>query len=411
MGKEFLNLMEPEEVKNILDSLKLSQNVELINLRKCLGRVLAEDIYSLMDLPPFDRVTMDGYALRAQDTFGASEDNPKILELVEVVRAGDIPQKKVLKGCCVEVGTGAPLPPQADAVVMLEYTEISGNQVFLYQGAAPGENIAKQGSDIEMNHTLLKRHTILTPDKIGVLSAMGMEKVPVYSQIKVGIISTGNEIVPCGEELSYGKIYDVNSQTVASAVESCGCIPIDLQIVRDDFETLKNAIKTLSDADVIITSGGTSAGAGDVLRAVVEEMGEVLVHGIALKPGKPTLIGLIKDGVDKVLIGLPGYPVAALVVFESLIAPFLRRNSGLASEEAALVKLRLSRRFHPSRGRTHQLLVKIQDGLAIPILKDSGAITALAEADGYIEIPKNIEIIEKGTMVDVRLFSRKFNLF
>lgn len=410
MGKEFLTLMEPEEVKKILSSLKLAKNVEHINLGECWGRVLAEDIYSLMDLPPFDRVSMDGYALRAEDTFGASEDNPKILKLVGVVRAGDTPNKNVQEGCCVEVGTGAPLPPLANAVVMLEYTEISGDEVVIYQGAAPGENIAKQGSDIEMNHMLLKKNTLLTPDKIGVLSAMGLEKVPVYSQIKVGIISTGNEIMPGGGKLPYGKIYDVNSQTVAAAVLSCGCKPINLQIVRDEFESLKNAINGLVDVDVIITSGGTSAGAGDVLRAVVEELGQVLVHGVALKPGKPTLMGLIGDN-DQVLIGLPGYPVAALVVFESLIAPFLRKNSGLAMEDASVVKLALSRRFHPSRGRTHQLLVKVQDDRAIPILKDSGAITALADADGYIEIPKNTEILEEGTVVDVRLFKRKFNLF
>lgn len=410
MGKEFLSLMEPSEVKKILDSLKLASNVEYINLRECWGRVLAEDICSAMDLPPFDRISMDGYALQAQDTFGASEDEPKVLKLVGVVRAGDVPSKDVLRGCCVEVGTGAPLPPQADAVVMLEYTEISDDEVYVYQGVAPGENIAKQGSDIEKDHRLLKENTFLTPDKIGVLSAMGLEEVPVYSQIKVGIISTGNEIVPCGAQLPYGKIYDVNSQTVASAVLSCGCLPIDIQIVRDDFESLKNAIKGLVDADVIITSGGTSAGAGDVLRAVVDELGQVLVHGIALKPGKPTLIGIMGEN-DQVLIGLPGYPVAALVVFESLIAPFLREKSHLPSEDASVVKLKLSRRFHTSRGRTHQLLVKVQEGLAIPILKDSGAVTALAEADGYIEIPKNTEILEKGTVMDIKLFNRKFNLF
>jgi molybdopterin molybdotransferase len=183
-----------------------------------------------------------------------------------------------------------------------------------------------------------------------------------------------------------------------------------LQIVRDDFESLKNAINGLADADVIITSGGTSAGAGDVLRAVVEDLGQVLVHGIALKPGKPTLIGLIGPD-EQVLVGLPGYPVAALVVFESLVAPFLRSNSFLPIEDAPVVKLRLSRRFHTSRGRTHQLLVRVQEGGAIPILKDSGAITALAEADGYIEIPKNTEILEEGTLVDVKLFNRKFNFF
>jgi molybdopterin molybdotransferase len=296
----------------------------------------------------------------------------------------------------------------------VEYTEKSGHQILVYQGVAPGENITKKGSDVEENHLLLKKNTVLTPDKIGVLSAIGMASIPVYAQTKVGIISTGNEIIPVGEDLDYGKVYDVNSQTVTSAVQSCGCIPIGVQIVSDNLESLKNAISSLMDeADIIITSGGTSAGAGDVLRSVIEDMGEVLVHGISFKPGKPTLIGLIKGKENKILIGLPGYPVAALVVFESLIAPFLRQSSGFAAADNRphSIPLKISRRFHPSRGRTHNLLVKVQDGLAVPIQKDSGAIAALADADGYVEIPKSTEIIEEGTLVQVKLFRRLMGLF
>ncbi|MDP3066203.1 MAG: molybdopterin-binding protein [Methanobacteriaceae archaeon] len=410
MGKEFLNLMEPEEVKNILNSLVGDKTVEKVGLKKSLGRVLAENIYSSMDLPPFDRAAMDGYAVIAQNTFGASEDEKKVLKIIDVVRAGDYPRKNVENGACIEVGTGAPAPPQADAVVMVEYTEKSGDKILIYQGVAPGENIAKMGSDIKKDHLLLRKATVLTPDKIGVLSAMGMNEVPVYSKPEVGIISTGNEIVTPGEVLPRGKIYDVNSQTVASAVLACGCTPANVQIVKDDYQSLKKSIDSLIDSDIIITSGGTSAGAGDVLRDVVEDMGEVLVHGIAMKPGKPTLIGLIKG---KILIGLPGYPVAALLVLEALVVPFLRQNLGLAFEEENhdTKKLKISRRFHTSRGRTQHLLVRIENGSAIPILKDSGAITALAEADGYIEIPKNIEIIEKHALVDVKLFRQGFTLF
>jgi molybdopterin molybdotransferase len=414
MGNEFLNVMEPYEAENILNSLQLKKTVEKVDIEKCLGRVLADDIYSPIDLPPFDRVAMDGYAVRAENTFGASEDDPEVLKLIDVVGAGDEPDKNVLEGTCVEVGTGAPVPQEADAVVMVEYTEKSGDQILFYQGVAPGENITKKGSDIEKDHLLLKRNTVLTPDKIGVLSAIGMKSIPVYSQTKVGIISTGNEIIPVGEDLPYAKVYDVNSQTITSAVLSCGCIPMDIQIVPDDFEALKNAINNLMDhVDIIITSGGTSAGAGDVLRAVIEDMGEVLVHGIAFKPGKPTLIGLIKGEHNKILVGLPGYPVAALVVFESLIAPFLRRRSGfkVVDDGSNSIQLKISRRFHPSRGRTHHLLVKVDDGLAVPIQKDSGAITALADADGYVEIPKSTEILEEGTLIQVKLFRRLMGLF
>lgn len=409
MGDEFLNLMEPYEAKNILNSLKLKKTVEMVDIRNCLGRVLADDIYSSIALPPFDRVAMDGYAVLAKDTFGASEDNPKALKLIEVIGAGDKPQKNIVDGTCTEVGTGAPAPQKADAVVMVEYTEKSGNEILIYRGVAPGENITKKGSDIEENNLLLKKDTVLTPDKIGVLSAIGMAKIPVYVQTKVGIISTGNELVKAGEDIDYGKVYDVNSQSITSAVLSCGCIPISIQIVSDNFEALKNAINSLiDDADIIITSGGTSAGAGDILRPVIEDMGEVLVHGISFKPGKPTLIGIIEGHENKILIGLPGYPVSALMVFESLIAPFLRRTSGWEAVDSGpiSVPLKISRRFHSSRGRTHQLLVKVQDGLAVPIQKDSGAIAALAHADGYLEIPKSTEIIEEGTIVEVKLFQR-----
>lgn len=414
MGNEFLNVMEPYEAENILNSLQIEKKVERVDIENSLGRVLAEDIYSAIDLPPFDRVAMDGYAVRAENTFGASEDDPKVLKLIDVVGAGDEPNKNVLEGTCIEVGTGAPAPPDADAVVMVEYTEKSADQILFSQGVAPGENITKKGSDIEVDHLLLKMNTVLTPDKIGVLSAIGMKSIPVYSQPKVGIISTGNEIIPVGEDLPYAKVYDVNSQTITSAVLSCGCIPLGIQIVPDDFETLKYAINNLmDDADIIVTSGGTSAGAGDVLRAVLEDIGEVLVHGIAFKPGKPTLIGLIKGEKNKVLIGLPGYPVAALVVFESLIAPFLRRSSGfkMVEDGSNSIQLKISRRFHPSRGRTHHLLVKVEDDQAVPIQKDSGAITALAAADGYIEIPKSTEILEAGTLVQVKLFRRQLGLF
>ncbi|HMK54824.1 MAG TPA: gephyrin-like molybdotransferase Glp [Methanobacteriaceae archaeon] len=410
MGTEFLNLKEPEEVKNILNSLVIDNAAEKVELTKSFGRILAENIYSTMDLPPFDRVAMDGYAVRAENIFGASEDEPKALEMIDVVRAGDNPLKSVENDTCIEVGTGAPAPPLADAVVMVEFTERSGNEILIYQGVAPGENIVKKGSDLKKDILILKKATILTPDKIGVLSAMGIKEVLVYFKPKVGIISTGNEIVAPGREINPGEIYDVNSQTVAATILACGCLPTGVLIVKDDFQSLKNAINSLMDSDIIITSGGTSAGAGDVLRAVVEDMGEILVHGIAIKPGKPTLIGRIDN---KTIIGLPGYPVAALLILETFVVPFLRRNLGLAFEEDGYdtIQIEISRRFHTSRGRTHNLLVKVKNGFAIPILKDSGAITALAEADGYIEIPKNTEIIEKGTLVDVKLFRQRFTLF
>ncbi|CDG64442.1 MAG: molybdopterin molybdotransferase [Methanobacterium sp.] len=408
MGKEFLNLMDTDEVKKIIDSLDMERKIERINLEDAYQRVLAEDVHALIDLPPFNRASMDGYAVQAQDTFGASEDNPVYLDLIEKIRAGDSPSKEVQKGTCSEVGTGAPLPEGADAVVMVEVTDIQNDKVEIREPVAPGTNWALQGSDIKKGQLLMEKGTLLTAAKIGALSAVGLKEIPVFAQPVVAVISTGNELIKPEEELKYGKLYDINSESISNAVRSCGCKPLSSTIVKDDYNSIKNKIESYKDADVIITSGGTSAGAGDILRQVVEDMGEILVHGISVKPGKPTLIGTLpEDRGNIVLFGLPGYPVSALMIFHGFVAPFLRGLAGLneVTDKTEIRELKLSRRYHSARGRSHFVLVKIEDDLVHPILKDSGAITALAEADGYFEVPKNVEIIEEGEEVKVHSLS------
>jgi molybdopterin molybdotransferase len=406
MGQEFLNIMDADAVKDIIANIPIEKRVEKIPLENTLTRILAEDVHATINLPPFRRVSMDGYAVLSEDTFSACEDNPVRLKLLEVIGAGDIPNNKLERGFCSEVSTGAPVPENADGVVMVEHTDVHDGDILIYESSAIGQNIAKEGSDVKSGELLLSAKTRITPDKIGVLSAMGMKEVPVFQKPKVAIISTGNEIINNTEELTYGKIYDINSQTISSAVRSCGCIPVHTEIVKDDYNLLKIKINEFKDVDLIITSGGTSAGTGDVLREVLDDLGEVLVHGISVKPGKPTIIGRLDNGGDsKFLFGLPGYPVAALMVFHVFFAPFLRRMASLNAStnlmDNGILELELSSRYRPARGRTHYLLVKIEKNIAVPILKDSGAITALAEADGFIEIPKNVEIIEKGTIVKV----------
>ena len=404
MGKEFLNLTDPDKVKDVIKNFAIIRKIEEINLAETYGRILAEDVHATIDLPPFNRASMDGYAVKAKDTFIATEDNPVLLNLSEIVKAGNIPKKRLMEGNCVEIGTGAPLPSGADAVVMVEFTETEEGNIKIYDAVAPGENIANRGSDIEKGNILLRSGTLITPDKIGVLSAIGMSLVTVFRKPRVAVISTGNELIKPNEDLKYGKAYDINSETIASAVKSCGCIPIHSGIAKDDYNHLKAKISQFSDADIIITSGGTSAGAGDVLSVVVEDIGEVLIHGISVKPGKPTLIGILTKGnVDKIIFGLPGNPVAALIVFQVFAAPLLRRMAGIKDykQRKESIKLRLSRRYHSSRGRSQYVLIKIREDQAYPILKDSGAITALAEADGYFEVLKNVEIIEKGDKIDV----------
>lgn len=412
MGNVFLNLRDPDDVKKIIESLKVNRKVEKVNLADVYHRVLAEDVHATIDLPPFERAAMDGYAVRAKDTFGASEDDPLNLNLIEKVRAGDVPLKKVEEGACTEIGTGAPLPSGADAVVMVEVTDVKEDKVEIFEAVAPGVNVAARGSDMEKGKLLLSKGTILTPEKIGVLSAIGMSKVPVFTQPTVAVISTGNELVKPGEELHYGKLYDINSKSISNAVKSCGCIPLASKIVKDDYNSIKEKINEFKHADVIITSGGTSAGAGDILRQVVSDMGDVLVHGISIKPGKPTLIGTLpEENVDIILFGLPGYPVSALMIFNVFVAPFLRGIAGVSdyNNKKEASSLKLSRRYHSARGRSHFVLVKIEGDTAHPILKDSGAITALAEADGYFEVPKNVEIIEEGEEVRVLPLSGFFN--
>lgn len=404
MGKEFLKIKDPEDAQKIIAELPINKKVEKVPLDEAYKRVLAEDIYASINLPPFRRAAMDGYALQSKDTFHASEDEPVTLKNIGGVTAGQIPGGEVITGTCMEVSTGAPIPEGADAVVMIEYTEKKGENVLIFEGVALNANITNEGSDIMEGGLLLSQGALITSDKIGVLSAIGLEEVAVYTQPRVAVISTGNEIIKHHQSLEYGKIYDINSYTISNAVKSCGCIPIHSDIVKDDYDSLKSSIEKYKDADIIITSGGTSAGTGDNLRTVLDELGEVLIHGIAVKPGKPTIIGLIEDdGEEKIIFGLPGYPVSALMIFRVFITPFLRKIASLPDfeEERKLATLKISRRYISARGRRQYVLVKIKNNEAHPILKDSGAITSLAEADGYILIPKNVEIIEEGSEVDV----------
>ncbi|MGB7969559.1 MAG: gephyrin-like molybdotransferase Glp [Methanobacterium sp.] len=402
MGREFLDIKDPDDVKRIIANIPIKKRVEKVSIENSLTRILSEDINATINLPPFRRVQMDGYAVIAEDTFNASEENPVRLKLLEVVGAGDVPAKKLTNGFCTEVSTGAPVPEDANGVVMVEFTDTKDGEILIYESAAIGQNIAKVGSDIKVGELLLKSFTQITPDKIGVLSAIGLREVPVFKKPRVAIISTGNEIISNDEELTYGKIYDINSQTISSAVKSCGCLPLHTEIVKDDYNSLKDKINEFKDVDLFITSGSTSAGTGDILRDVLDDIGEVIVHGVSVKPGKPTIIGRLRKG--KFLFGLPGNPAAAIMVFHIFFAPFLRKMASidmLVDQNKGVVELVLSRRYRPARGRTHYLLVKIDGKNAIPILKDSGAITALAEADGFIEISKNAEILEKGINVKV----------
>lgn len=406
MGTEFLKARDISQVEIILqklfEKLYTETKSEEVRLDQALFRVLSDDIHASINIPPFDRTLRDGFAVKVQDTFNATEENPVTLKILEVIEAGDVPQKEIKNGFCSEISTGAPIPPGADGVVMIEYSQKEGDKVHLFKTSYPGQFIALKGSDIEKGELVLKKGTILSPEKIGVLSALGFSKIKVKRKMKIAIVSTGNELLSAEKQLDYGKIYDVNSLALRAALKTYGTNPVIKGIVPDKYQALKDTIKnSLNDFDLIITSGGTSAGAGDVLRLVLDDLGKVLVHGITMKPGKPTIIGEIDH---KLIVGLPGNPSAALIVLDVLLAPHLKSYSGFTDKASSKINLPLSTRFHSSKGRIQYVLIKIVDNKVYPILKDSGAIHALVEADGYITIPKNVELIAEGTNVDVILF-------
>jgi len=425
MGTEFLKIKEVDEAKKIIESLfdeLYPPKSEKISIEDSYNHVIFKDIISSMDLPPFNRSLMDGFAVKAEDTFRASDESPKILKCIGSIEAGSFSKKTVENGQCIEISTGAPIPDGADAVVMVEFTEKFSeirnsnennnnidnennnkkDNVYILKSVAPNQDISLKGSDITKDKILLKEKTTLSPDKIGVLAAQGIQEINVFKKPKVAVISTGNELVIDDEELSYGKIYDVNSYALKNATISNGAIAENKGIVKDNYQELKEKIEnSLEKFDILICSGGTSAGVGDVLRHVLDEIGEVIIHGISVKPGKPTIVGKVGG---KLVIGLPGNPVSALIVFYVFIAPNIRKIAGKSEENVKKTKARLAKRIHSPKGRMHYNLVQIKEGYAYPIIKDSGAITSLADADGYIKIQKTVELLDEGEKVEITLF-------
>jgi len=405
MRKVFRELKSYEEVKEILNSLSVNLGVEEISILNAHHRILAEDVYARCDVPPFDRATMDGFAVKAEDTFSAEEDKPVKLRIVGSIRAGEIPSVEVDKGCAVEISTGAVMPKGANAVVMVEYTTVRGDYVYIYKPVAPMENVASAGSDVMAGELIVRKGKLLTAREIGLMASAGVDKVKVFRKPRVAVISTGDEITEVGKPLDVGKIYDVNLYTIASKVVECGCEAVPFGIVGDRYEEIRNVVKrALETCDVVITSGSTSAGLGDVIYRVFEEFGEILVHGIAVKPGKPTVIARAEN---KVLFGLPGYPVSALMIFEVFVAPFLRRLSGLGEVDRNKVRAILQVKTYSDVGRREfrpVALVKTDKFIAYPFTSYSGSVSTLAKADGFIEIPKNTVFLDEGEVVEVILF-------
>ena len=438
--KEFRDLATPEAAHAAIESLDLSPEPETVPLEDARGRVLAERIDAAIDVPGFDRASMDGYAVRARDTFGADEADPAELDLVGAVHAGAAPTVTVAPGTCAEISTGAVMPEGADAVVMVERTDEldaegddpdaeedqdEPDRIAIRTAVAPGDHVMSAGADIAAGARALGPGTRLTPREIGLLSALGVDEVPVEGKPRVGIVSTGDELVRPGEALdpSRGEIYDVNSTTIAAGVEEAGGEPVLYPHAGDDYEEMERLLRRAADeCDLVLSSGSTSASAVDVIYRVIEERGELLLHGVAVKPGKPMLVGrLDRGGSDAALesertgesayVGLPGYPVSALTIFRTFVAPAIREAAGQPEPATATVEGRMAVGERYGEGRMRLMPVGLLDlddddrPLVYPVDKGSGATTSLVEADGVVAVDPDTEYLDRGERVTVQLFS------
>jgi molybdenum cofactor synthesis domain-containing protein len=392
-----------EEAREIIDTaVGRLDRIEHVALLEANGRVLVRDIVSALDVPPFSRAAMDGYAVLAGDTFGASRFEPKTLRVVEKVYTGQVPTRRVSPGEAIEIATGAPMPEGADAVVMVEESERAGtDDVHILTPVYPRQNVGKQGADIVSGQTVLGAGDVLNPSRIGALSALGIIDIEVYAKPRIAILSTGNEIAEPGAPLRPGQIYDINRFTLSTIIAEHGGIPVAHRTAQDTLDDLERAIDACLAEDVLVFSGGSSVGERDLILDVIGRRGEILFHGIAVKPGKPTVFGVVGG---KPVFGMPGYPTSCLSNAYMLLVPALRRMAHLPPHQMRTTELPLAQRVVSTTGRHQFYTVRIADGQAVPAFKASGDITSMAHADGYIEIPAQTDIVEKGELVEVKLF-------
>jgi molybdenum cofactor synthesis domain-containing protein len=391
-----------EALALVLESGAPIERTERVALEEVDGRVAAGTVVASSDVPPFDRAAMDGYAVVAEDTFGAGRFEPRVLRCVEKVYTGEVPARRVARGECIEIATGAPMPEGANAVVMVEETERGSNDdIRVVTPVYPGQHVGRRGADLPAGREVVAPGVVLNPSRVGALAACGVVEVEVYERPRVAILSTGNEIVEPGAPLAPGQIYDINRFTLAAVISRHGGVAVPQPTAADRMADLEAALDAALVEDVVIFSGGSSVGERDLILDVLRRKGEVLFHGIAVKPGKPTVFGLMGD---KPVLGMPGYPTSCLSNAYMLLVPVLRRLARLPAFTPHMVRLPLARRIVSTTGRHQFYTVRIVEGLAHPAFKASGDITSMSQADGYIEISAQTEIVEAGELVDVKLF-------
>ena len=414
--QQFLEVLDRDEAerrwREVIDAAPLP--AESVPLSVALGRVLAEDVRAPVDVPGFDRSNMDGFAVHAEDTFGASEEEPIRLRLNgETIPTGVAPKEEVAPGTATQIATGGMLPRGADAVVPVEHTDVDADDpraLIVRAPRTPGAAISYAGTDMGRGETVLFSGTRLTSRETGVLAAVGRDAVSVVRRPRVAILSTGDEIVQPGETMRAGLVYDSNGRILADAVAELGGEPDFRGAFRDDVDALRKALQdAIADSDVVLLSGGTSKGEGDLNAIVVGELEPgVVVHGVALKPGKP--ICLAAQGRRPVVI-LPGFPTSAIFTFHEFVAPVIRGLGGQAAGERHTRTARLAQKVVSERGRLEYLLVGLVgaergEPAAYPMGKGSGSVTSFSRADGFVRVGRNQEIVEADTPVEVTLIGR-----
>lgn len=399
-----LNVVTREEaVRIILEKIPEAADVETVGLPDALDKVVAEDILSPEDLPAYARSTVDGFAVRASDTYGCSEALPAMVTYAGKVLMGEDEKRVLPKGSCMQVPTGGQVPEGADAVVMVEHSEDLGDEFrYMLKPVAPGENVNAKGDDIAIGGVAVPKGTMLEPRHTAVLAALGISELKVRKPLTVGILSTGDELVDYTETPKGTEIRNINSVTLAAAVEALGCQAKLYPIVPDEEAALREAIDTVrKECDFLIISGGSSVGERDNVNRVLASFGEVYFHGVALKPGKPTMFAML-DG-DVPAFGLPGHPAAAFYTFHLFAKPAILKRRG-AIAVPRYVEAELSQKVPSNHGREEILGVALENGKAVPLPAKSGVVSVLSKADGTITIPRDLEGLERGAKVKVLLF-------
>ncbi len=396
----------PEALEKLL-SLAEPLDSEEVPLRDSLGRVLAEDVVSDRDIPPFHRAAMDGYAVKGEDTFGATQTNPIYFRVIGEVLTGHPKDIEVGNFEAVKITTGSPMPPGADAVVMIEFVNELGEEIEVIKATPPGKNVSLKGEDVKKGQVIIEKGREINSQEIAMLSALGKGRVKVVRKPRVAVISTGDELLEPGEELQAGKIYDVNSFALEALSKEAGCSVERLGILEDNYETIKGTIKALEGYDVILISGATSVGRKDVIPKVIRELGEVYIHGVAMRPGEPLGFGRIGNSL---VFMLPGFPVASIVGFETFVRPYLQKLSGRKIKiPYRSIKARLKRKIFSELGRRDFVRVKVNSSNgsyeAEPLRSSgSGIVSSLVRAQGFVIVPENTEGLEQGQEVEVFLF-------